>query len=545
MTTLREWYSKNYTRPLKIIVVVLIAIWSFFAGRSYLSIVDRQQTHVDQTSDLISLAINQKNRVMTESLIETLVSQGGASAAEVCSGLVQQIGANAEHNSCSEKPSIIENLVEKRIPGYSDLKLRAKFNILTSLFPMVSSLGYGLIFIFLGFYVIQKSHACTKEDLLDPLLGNLLDEAPIKIKELSELRQTIQEAKDLAAQRAVTLAIQENNQQVAHDIRGPLQAMNALFKMANISDANLRLAIEKSLLRANAVANDLLRKEKHTVAEMRETHFDMSQLVRDIVSEKRVLFAFDRFNVELPTHLVVRGSLSGETVSRILSNLVDNAILACKDKGSIRICVKCDNGLVAISIRDTGCGIPAHFLRRVGEKGFTQRESGTGRGVYSAKKTLASVGGAFELTSQLGEGTEITVRFPGTLVEKEDRLDFVLIDNEEIHRLTWRIWAKRRGYCMRAFESVRDFLLLAPVISRSTAIFMDFNLGENETADKYLPDLSNMGFANIYFVTSHEGLKTENFLNLKGISGKDPELAEPFLFCKSPNNLDRTDAEFV
>lgn len=74
---------------------------------------------------------------------------------------------------------------------------------------------------------------------------------------------------------------------------------------------------------------------------------------------------------------------------------------------------------------------------------------------------------------------------------------------------------------------------------------MDFNLGENETADKYLPDLSNMGFVNIYFVTSHEGLKTESFLNLKGISGKDPELAEPFLFCKSPNNLDFTTAEIV
>ncbi len=79
--TLKEWLSKCITGPHKIIASFLLAVWFVFAIRSYLTIENKQRTYVIQTADLLSIAVHQQNRVMAESLLETLLSQGGAISA--------------------------------------------------------------------------------------------------------------------------------------------------------------------------------------------------------------------------------------------------------------------------------------------------------------------------------------------------------------------------------------------------------------------------------------------------------------------------------
>ena len=530
--TLKEWLSKSITRPHKIVAIFLLAVWSVFAVRSYLTIESKQHTYVKQTADLLSIAFHQQNRVIAESGLETLLSQGGAISAEVCNGDKQEISANQDLRGCRAETEFYERLVEQKIPGSSSLVLRARFNLITDMSSVLSALGLALILVFCGFYVIQTAQNRIKKDLFDPLFNKLLGNDQLEIKELMDLRSTIQEAKELEANKAVTLAIQENNQQVAHDIRSPVESINALLKMVEIKDRDLKAALDKAVHRANSVASFLLKPEQKA-ATIGKAILDFNAIIQDIAIEKRPLFADGQISVQAPNFLVGQSSLPAESLSRILSNVVDNAIQACDHDRRVTIKLSQSDGFAEVAVQDSGRGISEELLNRIGEKGLSQRPSsqpaGTGRGVYSAKKTLEEVGGSIQFSSLAGLGTTVLLKIPVANVECLEKLDLVLIENEEMHRLTWKLWAKRKGLGILTFLSADDFLLRAARLSKSTPIFMDFNLDDSMTAQNYLPELRRLGFSEIVLVTSHRDLKKENFLGTKAIIGKDPEFAERFL----------------
>lgn len=530
--TLREWLSKSITRPHKIVAIFLLAVWSVFAVRSYLTIESKQHTYVKQTADLLSIAFHQQNRVIAESALETLLSQGGAISAEVCNGDRQEISANQDLRGCRAETEFYERLVEQKIPGSGSLVLRARFNLITDMSSVLSALGLALMLVFCGFYVIQTAQNRIKKDLFDPLFNKLLGNDQLEIKELMDLRSTIQEAKELEANKAVTLAIQENNQQVAHDIRSPVESINALLKMVEIKDRDLKAALDKAVHRANSVANFLLKPEQKAAA-IGNAVLDFTAIIQDIAIEKRPLFTDGQISVQSPRFLVGQSSLPAESLSRILSNVVDNAIQACDHDRRVTIKLSQSEGFVEVAVQDSGRGISEELLNRIGEKGLSHRPSnqpaGTGRGVYSAKKTLEEVGGSIQFSSLAGLGTTVLLKIPVANVECFEKLDLVLIENEEMHRLTWKLWAKRKGLGILTFVSADEFLLRAARLSKSTPIFMDFNLDDSMTAQNYLPELRRLGFSEIVLVTSHRDLKKEDFIGTKAIIGKDPTFAERFL----------------
>jgi len=412
------------------------------------------------------------------------------------------------------------------------------------MYSVLSSLGFALILVFCGFYFIQTAQNRIKKDLFDPLFNKLLGNDPLEIKELMDLRLTIQKAKELEANTAVTLAIQENNQQVAHDIRSPVESINALLKMIEIKDLDLKAALEKAIHRANSVASFLLKTEQKVAAASESASLDFTAIIQDIAIEKRPLFTDGQISVHSPKLLLAQSLLSAESLSRILSNIVDNAIQACDHDRRITIKLSYEKEFVEISIQDSGQGISKELLPRIGEKGLSFRSShqpvGTGRGVYSAKKTLEEIGGGIQFSSLTGIGTTVLLRIPVTAVQSFENLDFIFIENEEMHRLTWKIWAKRKGYGLQTFPSADEFLLRANGISKSTPIFVDFNLDNDKTAKSYLPEMHRLGFSQILLVTSHQDLRPEDFVGIKGILGKDPELAEKFLppiKCISPRTV--------
>jgi cell cycle sensor histidine kinase DivJ len=71
-----------------------------------------------------------------------------------------------------------------------------------------------------------------------------------------------------------------------------------------------------------------------------------------------------------------------------------------------------------ITVEDTGVGIRAEDLPRVGEPFFQARSSydrrhdGTGLGVSIVKGLLALHGGWMEIESRVGEGTRVIVHLP-------------------------------------------------------------------------------------------------------------------------------------
>jgi len=120
-----------------------------------------------------------------------------------------------------------------------------------------------------------------------------------------------------------------------------------------------------------------------------------------------------RIAADLPEMVADRRALN-----QILINLISNAIKFTPRGGRVTVGACSDGGTIDITVTDTGCGIGPEDLPRLGEAFFQARASydrrhdGTGLGLSIVKGLTRLHGGDMDIRSQLGEGTQVTVRLP-------------------------------------------------------------------------------------------------------------------------------------
>jgi signal transduction histidine kinase len=103
---------------------------------------------------------------------------------------------------------------------------------------------------------------------------------------------------------------------------------------------------------------------------------------------------------------------------QILLNLLSNAVKFTRRGGTVEIDVATTGDRVSLRVRDTGVGIPAHLLSRVGGA-FEQASNdpmlareGTGLGLALVKALVAQHGGSMCIESQENIGTVVSVDLP-------------------------------------------------------------------------------------------------------------------------------------
>lgn len=102
----------------------------------------------------------------------------------------------------------------------------------------------------------------------------------------------------------------------------------------------------------------------------------------------------------------------------IVFNLCDNAIKYNTDGGRVQVTMTKENETAAVTVRDTGIGIPPDQQDRVFErfyrvdKSHSKASGGTGLGLSIVKHAVQYHHGAIHLQSEVGKGTEIRVTFP-------------------------------------------------------------------------------------------------------------------------------------
>lgn len=105
-------------------------------------------------------------------------------------------------------------------------------------------------------------------------------------------------------------------------------------------------------------------------------------------------------------------------ISRILTNIIENAIKYNKEKGKISVDINQTGQKVYVKITDTGIGIPDSDLQKIFNKNYRSdiskqlNISGSGLGLAIAKDFAEEYGGSIHVKSTLGEGTEFTISFP-------------------------------------------------------------------------------------------------------------------------------------
>ena len=101
-----------------------------------------------------------------------------------------------------------------------------------------------------------------------------------------------------------------------------------------------------------------------------------------------------------------------------LSNLLSNAVKYSPDGGTISISVRKNTEKIAITVKDTGCGIPRKEQEKVFTKFFRApnamkiKTDGTGLGLYLVQSLVKLLGGSITFTSEENKGTVFTIVLP-------------------------------------------------------------------------------------------------------------------------------------
>jgi cell cycle sensor histidine kinase DivJ len=105
---------------------------------------------------------------------------------------------------------------------------------------------------------------------------------------------------------------------------------------------------------------------------------------------------------------------------QIVLNLVSNAIKFTERGGTVTVCAAVEGSRLELRVIDTGVGIGADDLKRIGDPFFQagttyqRRHEGTGLGLSIVKSLVALHSGEMTVQSRVGEGTTISVALPLT-----------------------------------------------------------------------------------------------------------------------------------
>jgi|GEM_PF-4577693 len=198
---------------------------------------------------------------------------------------------------------------------------------------------------------------------------------------------------------------------ILHDIESPLDALNTIIQKSSFSEQDIR-GIRVSVRLLNCLETAL---QGNLDESSRKERLDINRIVRDIKSMKRAEFSKNNISIELdlyPEKFNPNIKVDGQKLRRILSNLVNNSAIACKDLESPSIVIKTgfESGLPTLSIKDNGAGIPEKYIEQVFEKGFSlSPKNGKGLGLFDAKETIKSWGGSIQIESTLSKGTFVKI----------------------------------------------------------------------------------------------------------------------------------------
>jgi signal transduction histidine kinase len=207
---------------------------------------------------------------------------------------------------------------------------------------------------------------------------------------------------------------------VAHGLRNPLASLRASAQLALRHPESP--AAREQLSAIIQEVDRLDRRISHLLAFSRPAPFHpmperIPQLVQDIlpVFTERLRAQGVTLEQDLPASLPeVR--VDPMKLEQVLVELVSNALDAMPSGGRLAIAGRLEQsgetpGL-AVTVQDTGSGIPEQVLPSIGEPFFTTRPEGTGLGVATARRFVEQHGGRLDLTSRVGEGTTVTIWLP-------------------------------------------------------------------------------------------------------------------------------------
>lgn len=201
---------------------------------------------------------------------------------------------------------------------------------------------------------------------------------------------------------------------IGHEVRNPLTTVRGYLQLFQRKEPfgayreQLTTMIEE-LDRANSIITEFLSLAKNKSIEM--THGNLNQIIHTLFP----LLQADAFHlghqIAVETNNIPNIQLDEKEVRQLILNLVRNGLEAMQGTGKLTISTEVANNSVILAISDTGSGIPAEILAKLGTPFVTTKESGTGLGLPVCYRIAQRHSAIIDVDTN-EQGTTFFVQFP-------------------------------------------------------------------------------------------------------------------------------------
>ena len=252
--------------------------------------------------------------------------------------------------------------------------------------------------------------APTPEDL--ELLALFSYQAAVALKNAHELSQL---------RSGALAALGRMAAQVAHELKNPLGGLKLYARhlekrLGSVQDPELGELAQK-IGRAIDHLSDLVTEITAfgRPSELKREPVEVAQLFDDCLSLSqdrlagRPIHVDRQFAADVPVAL-----LDPRELRKVFLNLLLNGLDAMGDEGTLTVAVthQTEEGIIQVTIEDTGCGMSDETLSRAFDLFFTTKPHGTGLGMAIARSVVDLHGGQIQIDSRLGQGTRVRVLLP-------------------------------------------------------------------------------------------------------------------------------------
>lgn len=255
--------------------------------------------------------------------------------------------------------------------------------------------------------------------------------------DITEQREAANELRQLAADLSeADRRKDEFLATLAHELRNPLAPIRNALAMLDVTRGDpsafdgTRAVMHRQVHHMARLIDDLIDVSRisRNMVELRKELVDLSDVVEQAIETTEPAFdaAAHKLVIHLPENPIV---LEADPVrlAQVFSNLLANACKYTPSPGQITLTATRDDGVVEISVSDTGQGIDPQMLPHVfemftqGDRSPSRSQGGLGIGLTLVKRLVEAHGGEVRAASPgPGQGSTFTVRLPAASSEKPE-----------------------------------------------------------------------------------------------------------------------------
>src|SRR5215471_8106890 len=217
---------------------------------------------------------------------------------------------------------------------------------------------------------------------------------------------------------------------IAHEIRNPLASIaGSIDMLAHLSALNeeqrvLADIIIRESTRLNAIISDFL-----VYSREKSLKFTRSDLV-PLLEDTLILLSHRSQSSELK---IVRqfavpeafAAVDGDRIKQVLWNLLENAVRAMENKGTITVSLRQAGEFWRIGIADTGPGVPAALMDKIFEPFQSQFEGGTALGLAIVYQIVQAHGAKISVQAAPGGGAEFVLEVLNVAQEEPEHVPLI------------------------------------------------------------------------------------------------------------------------